>query len=428
MARYSVPYGSKNIEININSDIEVEVIKPGEIKCSLDCIKTLNDALENPINSKPFLEVISDKNKKIIIVIDDYTRKFPNKLIIPTIIEKLQEKNIPKENITFLMGCGTHKEPTEEHLKKMFYDENNNYLLEGYRLIWNNIHKSTYKNLGKTTRGTPIEVNIEYVKADIKILLTDIQYHYYAGFGGGRKSILPGISSHNSINRNHALLTDPKARAGLLDGNPIHIDMLEAAEKVGADFVINVVTSLDGEIIDIKAGSLKEAFLEATKIFDENYKIILNSKADMLILSAGGYPKDINLYQALKGLEHCRSAVKDKGIIFYLAECKEGIGHKVFDEWMDLYDTLEKITNQLQTSFLMGGHKVYYLLNAIKQVQDLYFLSELPSEIVEKKFQLMPIKNKASLEEIINKSISKNKIRKIYVIPNGGDILIEVKG
>ena len=427
MAKYSIPYGSEKLEFTIQADVEVDVIKPGEVKCSLDCVQSLNDALDNPINSKPFSEIISEKTKKYVLVIDDYTRKFPNKLIIPPILERFHEKGIPKENITFLMGCGTHKEPNKEHLKKMFHDNNGKNILEGFRLIWNNIEKSEFKNLGTTSRGTPIEINIEYLNADVKILLADIQFHYYAGFGGGRKCILPGVSSNLTIDRNHSFLTDPLARTGNLDDNPVHLDMKEAAEMVGADFVINVVTSIEGEVIDIRAGSLNDAFLEATKIFEDNYKITLNSKADMLILSAGGYPKDINLYQGLKGLEHCRSAVKEGGIIFYFAECKEGIGNKVFDEWMDEYNTFNKIKAQLETSFVMGGHKVYYLLSAIKQVKDLYMLSKLPAELVEKKFLVIPIKNKASLEGIINKSINENNVKKIYIIPNGGDILIDVK-
>ena len=426
MKSYKIPYGSEELEIKIESDVDIELIKPKDVKCSPDCTKTLLGALENPINSEPFSKIISDKEKTIVIVVDDYTRKFPNTLIIPPLLEILKKNGTPKEKITFLMACGTHKEPNKEHLKKMFTDTNGNNILEGYRLIWSNIHKSEFKKIGETNRGTPIEINTEYLNADIKILLTDLQFHYYAGFGGDRKSILPGVSSELAIERNHALLIDPKARAGNLDGNPVHLDMQEIASKVGADFVINVITNLHGDIIDIKAGSINDAFLEAVKIYDSSYKVTLDSKADMLILSAGGYPKDINLYQALKGLEHCRAAVKENGVIFYLAECKEGVGHQVFDEWMIKYNTLEKVSKQLQTKFKMGGHKVYYLLNAKKQTPHIYLLSKLPKDEVINKFFLNHLQNKEELENIINKKIKENNVKKIYLIPNGGDILIEI--
>ena len=427
MASYKIPYGTKEIEINIDSDVQIELIKPKDVKCSLDCVKSLHVALENPINSKPFSEIISDPNKKIIFIIDDYTRKFPNVLILPPLLDILKNKGIPKKNITFLMGCGTHKAPNEEHFKKMFYDENEKNVIEGYRLIWNNIYESSFKNLGLSSKGTPIEINTEYLNADIKIILSDIQFHYYAGFGGDRKSILPGIASEKSIDRNHSLLTDPNARAGNLDGNPVHLDMLEIAQKVGSDFVINVIADLYGDIIDIKAGALNDAFLEAVKIYDSSYKIELQSKADMIILSAGGYPKDINLYQALKALEHCRSAVKNNGIIFFLAECEEGIGNNVFDAWMDEYNTLEKISKQLETKFKMGGHKVYYLLLAKKQTPHIYMLSKIPRNEVKNKFFLTPINDEKTLERLINDTINKNLIKKVYIIPNGGDVLINIK-
>ncbi|NHI93692.1 MAG: nickel-dependent lactate racemase [Candidatus Lokiarchaeota archaeon] len=427
MSSFKIPYGTKELEINIEPNVEIELIKPKDAKCSLDCVKSLQDALENPINTKPFSEIISDKPKKIVFVIDDYTRKFPNVLIIPPILDILKNRGILKENITFLMGCGTHKEPNQEHIKKLFFDKNGKNVLEGYRLVWNDIHKSKFKNIGTTSRGTPIEINEEYLNSDIRILLTDLQYHYYAGFGGDRKSILPGVASEKAIDRNHSLLIDPKAKAGNLNGNPIHLDMLEIAQKVGVDFVVNVITDLNNEIIDIKAGALNDAFLEAIKIYDSSYKIELTSKSDMIILSAGGYPKDINLYQALKGLEHCRSAVKDNGFIFFIAECNEGIGHQVFDEWMDKYNTLEKVSKQLQTKFKMGGHKVYYLLLAKKQTPNIFLLSKLPENQVKNKFFLTPISDEKSLERIINDTIKKNNIKKIYLIPNGGDILIEIK-
>ncbi|MHA1230287.1 MAG: nickel-dependent lactate racemase [Candidatus Helarchaeota archaeon] len=423
--KYKLPYGNKYVELRIdNSNINVSIINPKDVKPAENYLELLEKALENPINSKPFSEIISRKNKKIIFVIDDYTRKFPNKLIIPPILKMLKKAGVKNENVSFIMACGTHGEPTSDHLDDLF-TINGEFILKDYALFCNNINNSDFVYLGKTSRGTPIEINKEYLDADIKILLTDVEYHYYAGFGGDRKSILPGVSSGNTISKNHALMIDPNSRTGNLKNNPVHLDMVEVAKKIGADFVVNVIKTVDNQIIDIKAGALHDAFMEAVKIYDQNYRIKLKSKADMIIISAGGYPKDINLYQALKGLEHCRPAVKDNGYIFFLAECIEGIGHKVFDEWMVKYNTLDKVKKQIQSNFKMGGHKVYYLLMAKSQTPNIYLYSELPKEEVVNKFQLKYIGNQNELNTKINNILKNEDIETVYIIPHSKDILID---
>ncbi len=424
--KYKIPFGNRELEISIEiENIRVDKINPKKVKPVDDYLRLLENALEYPINSKPFSEIVSGENKKIVFVIDDYTRKFPNRMIIPPILEKLDQLGIEKKNISFIMGCGTHSEPTLDHLNALFTINGKN-ILDGYNFSFNNINESKFRFLGETKRGTPIEINEEYLNADVRILLTDVEYHYYAGFGGDRKSVLPGVSSQKSINRNHAMLVDPNSFTGNLENNPVHLDMMEAAKRAGVDFVVNVVKTVDDQILDIKAGALGDAFLEAVKIYDKNYRIKLNSKADMIIISAGGYPKDINLYQALKGIEHCRRAVKNNGYIFFLAECKEGVGHKVFNEWMIKYNTFEKVSAQVQTNFKMGGHKVYYLLLAKKQTPNIYLYSNLPKDEVINKFQLNYIKNEKELNIKINKIIKNKGVKSIYIIPNSKDILIDV--
>ncbi|MHA1270012.1 MAG: nickel-dependent lactate racemase [Candidatus Helarchaeota archaeon] len=423
---YKLAYGTENIEIRIdNPDVEVQIINPKSVKPADDYISLLEHALEHPINSEPFSKIISGIDKKIIFVIDDYTRKFPNKLIIPPILKKLKDAGVKKDNISFIMACGTHGEPTGDHIDELFAIDGKS-ILADYTLFCNNVYNSEFEYLGETSRGTPIEINKEYLNADVKILLTDVEYHYYAGFGGDRKSILPGVSSDNTISKNHAFMVDKNSKTGNLDNNPVHLDMLEVSKIVGADFVINVIKTVDNQIIDIKTGALNDAFLEAVKLYDQNYRIKLNSKADMIILSAGGYPKDINLYQALKGLEHCRNAVKDGGYIFFIAECFEGVGHKVFDEWMVKYNTLEKVVSQIQTKFKMGGHKVYYLLLAKQQTSNIYLYSKIPKNEVINKFLLNYIRDSDELNEIINKIILDKGIKSVYIIPHSKDILIDV--
>ncbi|MBD3227860.1 MAG: nickel-dependent lactate racemase [Candidatus Lokiarchaeota archaeon] len=421
---FNLPYGKEQIEINIDANIDIEVINPKRVKPASNYLDLLDQALENPINAKPFTELVSGGNKKIIFVIDDYTRKFPNKLIIPPILKKLKNLGVKNEDISFIMACGTHGEPTSDHLDELF-TINGKFFLGDCTLYCNNVHSSEFEYMGETSRDVPIEINKEYLRADVRILLTDVEYHYYAGFGGGRKSILPGVSSESTISKNHAFLIDPNSKTGNLEGNPVHLDMLEVAEKIGADLVINVVKTLDNKILDIKAGAINDAFLEAVKIYDSNNRIKLDKKADMVILSAGGFPKDINLYQALKGVEHCRRALKNNGYMFFIAECSEGIGHKVFDEWMVKYNTLEKVKNQVVNAFKMGGHKVYYLLMAKNQTAHIFLYSKISKDETENKFLLDYIENPDDLNRKINDIIDKKNINSIYIIPHSKDLLIE---
>jgi nickel-dependent lactate racemase len=423
---YKLPFGNEEVELKIAADINIEIINPKEVKPADNYLDLLDYCLENPINAKPLSELVTDKDKRIIFVIDDYTRKFPNKLIIPPILKKLKKLGVKNENVSFIMACGTHGEPTSDHLDHLF-KIGNEFFLKDYTLFCNSVYDSDFEYMGETIRGTPIEINKEYLNADVKILLTDVEYHYYAGFGGGRKSILPGISSEKTINKNHALLVDPKSKTGNLEGNPVHLDMLEVARKIGADLVVNIVKTPDNNILDIKVGNINDAFMEAVKVYDKNYRVELDKKADMIILSAGGYPKDLNLYQALKGVEHCRRAVKDGGYIFFIAECIDGVGHDVFNEWMIKYNTLEKVSEQIQTNFKMGGHKVYYLLMAKNQAPNFYLYSKLPQDEVENKFLLNYIANVDDLNKIINDIIHSRKMNLIYIIPHSKDILIDVK-
>lgn len=421
MTNFQLPYGSEKIEIILPDDVNAEEINPVAPKTVVNPEKSILKALNNPVTGPKFDELFDPSiPQTICLVIDDYTRTSPIKLLIPPILKHLDELGINHENIFFLMACGTHTPPTEQQITNMFGEPGSS-IIEGYELRFNDIKQSTFRDLGTTSFGTPIQINEDYLNADIKILLTDIEYHYYAGFGGDRKSILPGISSEKSIEHNHGLLVDPLAITGNLEGNPIHLDMNEIARAAPPDFVVNVVMSLDDKLIDVKCGPLDIAFKEAAQIYDKNYAIFIEELADVAIISAGGYPKDINLYQATKAIEHCRNAVKAGGTIIFIAECRDGIGHKVFEEWMEKYPTLESVSEAVCAHFKMGGHKVFYLLKALSNAT-IFIYSQIPQDIIETKYQLKYIEN---LQDLFQDTIQVGQ--KVYVVPHGGSLLLKPK-
>ncbi len=158
-------------------------------------------------------------------------------------------------------------------------------------------------NVGTTkTHGNKVFVNRMFAEADVRVLLGDVGFHYYAGYGGGRKSVLPAVCGEETIKQNHAMLLHANARTGNLDDNPVHRDMTEAARLAKVDFIVNVVENKKGEIVKAFAGDLEQAFLEAVKLVDEMYRVTVDRRADIIVVSAGGYPADMNLYQAYKAL------------------------------------------------------------------------------------------------------------------------------
>ncbi|MFX0101097.1 MAG: nickel-dependent lactate racemase [Candidatus Hodarchaeota archaeon] len=436
--KFSLPYGKgKGINIEIPDDIDVIEILPKELNIVEDPVSLLQEAVDEPIGNVSPLEEVIDGKESIVVVVDDYTRKFPRDNVLIPFFDLLEELGASKDNITILIGTGTHKPPKKAEIEKILGKT----IPTECKVVIHDCNADDLVDLGETSRGTPIQVNKIYHEADCKILLTNITVHYYAGFGGDRKSILPGISGEKSIQANHGLLTDPNAVTGNLDGNPVHLDMVEAASKVGADFVINVVAYED-DVIDIKAGELGVAFLEAVQIYKNCFEMNVDKPADMIILSAGGNPKDLNLYQGTKGLTHCKAAVRNGGHIIFLSESPDGPGNDKFVEWIEdvnkkvasskkietkLDKGLDYLGDKIKSNFEMGGHKAYYLLRERKWAS-ISLLSSMDSSEVESKYFMEPIpftdkKTIAkALQTHINEKIKELKPKSIHVVPNSAEL------
>jgi nickel-dependent lactate racemase len=214
-----------------------------------------------------------------------------------------------------------------------------------------------------------------------------VELHYYAGYAGGRKSVLPAVSGAETIQSNHAMLLHPKARTGVLEGNPIHEDMMEAAKLAKVDFILNIVTNSKNELVKAFAGDLEQAFYEGVKLIDEMYKVPIERRGDIVLVSPGGHPHDINLYQAYKGVDNALDAVKRGGVMILLAECPEGHGHDVFYEWMTKFNGVKEMEKNIKRRFRLGGHKAYYLMKAVQKAQ-IILASTMPDYLAQSTFKL----------------------------------------
>lgn len=234
--------------------------------------------------------------------------------------------------------------------------------------------------------------------------------------------MLPAITGIETISHNHAMLTHPKATTGNLDGNPVHIDMTEAARLAKPDFIVNVVMNHRKEVVRAFAGDLEEAFMEGVRLVDQIYKVKVDKQADIVLASAGGFPSDIDLYQAYKAIDSALRVVKPGGVIILAAECRDGHGHKIFYEWMKKYQTIGEIEKQIKTNFKLGGHKAYYVLKA-KQKADIVLVSKMNPKEVKNVFKLEPAKN---LDEALEMAFTKKgRNAKILVMPEASKILPE---
>lgn len=230
-----------------------------------------------------------------------------------------------------------------------------------------------------------MDIDRRVAEADRRICLGNIEYHYFAGYSGGAKAIMPGVSTRAAIQANHSRMVEDAACAGKLEGNPVREDIEEAAAMVGVDFIVNVVLDAHKEIIKAVAGDLVAAHREGCAFLDTLYRKEIPARADIVLVSQGGAPKDLNLYQTQKALDNAKHAVKPGGVVVLVGSCKEGLGEKTFEEWMTTAPTAHSLIERIQREFRLGGHKAAAIAMVLENA-DIYLVSDLEDALVERLF------------------------------------------
>ena len=414
-----IPYGKTEVCARVPTRNFLGSIEPKEMTVVKDPKAEIERALNHPIGSQKLRE-IAKKGDKIVVVIDDAMRATPSHLMIIPLLNELNNAGVEDNDVTVIFGCGSHRKVSLEEAERLLGKE-------AINRINTLSHDSMAEDVifvGKTSKGTKVEVNKVFAEADVKILANDINLHYYAGYGGGRKGVLPAVSSFYTIQQNHSLLVHPKTETGILEGNPIHEDMMEAAKLAKVDFILNIVTNSKNELVKAFAGDLEQAFLEGTKVVDDMYKIPIEQRANIVIVSAGGHPHDINLYQASKAIHNALDAVKRRGVIILVAECPEGHGNEVFAEWMEKFNDLKRLEKEVKKRFVLGGHKAYYLNKALQKVT-IILVSVMPDCYAVNTFKM---RTASALNDALRDAFElAGKNAKIYVMPYGGETLPKFK-
>jgi lactate racemase len=378
LKEFEIGYGSCTKSFQLDERhlmLEMKANLPDE---EVDEAREVRRALLEPIGTPPVGKIVNP-GESVCIITSDMTRPCPSAIILPPLIEELEDAGVRPEDITVVFALGSHRRHTEEEKRRLVGDD-----------VYSRVHTVDSDPedtvfLGMTSYGTPVNISSIVAQSDRRICVGNIEYHYFAGYSGGGKAIMPGVSDRAAIQANHSRMVEPSARAGAILDNPVRLDIEEAADICGCDFILNVILNEDKKIIRAVAGDHRLAHRAGCSYLDEIYKIRIPRLADLVIATPGGLPKDINLYQTQKALDNAGQAVRPGGIIILAGECREGFGEHVFEEWLKEAGKPEDLLNRVRQEFRLGGHKAVAIAMVIAKAE-VYFVSDMPEEEAARTF------------------------------------------
>jgi lactate racemase len=417
-------YGCGEVNIQINENNLLGFIKSKGIENKKSEEDIILEALDNPIGSQR-LKCLVEPGETVCIIVSDITRAWQKPdAYLPYIIDELNESGIRDEDITFICATGSHRRQSEEEHKILLGEK----LSSRFKVIDHDCRdKENLVHLGTTSFGTPVAINKKALQSDHIVLTGAIVFHDLAGWGGGKKSILPGIAAYESIMANHKLSLNPNfgegtnflVRCGNAVNNPVHLDMLEAAEFVKPSFMFNVIIDENGSIVKAVAGDYVKAHEAGQKMVDDADSAYIKEQADIVIVSAGGYPKDIDFYQASKALINAKEAVKKDGVIILLSECIEGFGGNEVQQMLEEFSDNCSREKALREIFSIAKY-TGYLIAEIAERFNVILVSSLNSDLlINANIKVTTDVNDALAIAIQQKGMD----AKIYLMPNGANTL-----
>ena len=415
MSKIHLKYGDSTLEASLPDSWQAKELLPVDLPAAEDPAATVCEALSTPIGSPPLAEVLAGA-KDLVITVSDKTRVTRIDAVLPHILEVANAAGIPDDKITIIMACGTHAGHTDEERAAIV----GTYVASRIRLVDHDCNAPDMMSVGTTPGGTPVTINRLAHEADRLIVTGCAQFHYFAGFGGGRKGVVPGICAEKTIIANHAYTIaenggrNPDCTTGKLDGNPLSEDMLEATRLVSPDFLVNTVLTSDREIAAVFAGHWEQAHRAACEEVTKHFAVPIDGKADLVVSTPGGYPKDINYIQSHKAYDNAYQAVKPGGTIILTAECRDGLGSPILRKWLGV-PTTEEHTQGLRDHFQITGHTALAHRLKAQAVRTIMVTGMGDEEIA-----LLGVERAADLQEAIDKAAEQTEpAASVYVMPNG---------
>lgn len=398
MKEISVGYGHRKLEICIPRRNLVSEVSLNEISPIADVETALMNSFYNPVGSHRLDEILAIDDDYIIIV-DDHTRNVPTKDILNVLCSELERNGLAKDKINIVVATGTHRKSTQQELSNIVGVS----ALTRYNVIVHDAYSSELTRVGKTSYGNEVYLNAQVVRKRI-IVVSDTNIHYFAGYGGGRKSILPGVGGYETIRANHAMIFNKNCGPGNIVNNPVHEEMDEVVDMIGVDFSVQVVLNSKGKILAVYSGDIRKAFLESTKLVDVFAKYSVEQPVDVAILDVGGSPYDCDFHQAFKAVTLNTSAIKEGGAYFLVAECIDGIGYK---QVKDLEKIMKKsilntpLKEHLANHFHIGVHKSFFLKKVLER-NALYMVTSIDGDYMHNVFGIHVINstNRETIHDI----------------------------
>ena len=411
-------YGNKYLSLELADDQVIDVIAAPTAVLNVSGPKIIDEALQSPDGTSVLEEIIMSKSaRSAVVVVNDITRPTPYNLMLPPLLDRIERAGIRPEDITLLIATGIHRHHTPVDNQEVFGQE----LCQRYKIVNHNCDVDLC-SIGTLSNGLELIINRLAAQTDLLVTTGVVGLHYFAGYSGGRKSILPGIAARQVIEANHKMMSDSRARLGNYEDNPVSDLMIEAAQMAEVDFTLNVVTHGKKEVAFAAAGDIKQAWLKAVKFCESLNTVSIKQPADIVVASCGGYPKDINMYQAQKALDAAVLAVKPGGTIILAAECREGLGEETFQKWIEASSCPQDIFDRFNSHFELGGHKAYAICRILEHAQIL-LLSALPDTDVRSMF-MTPV---ASLEDALEKVRDQyGEQASLIIMPEASKIAVKI--
>ena len=423
MSVYELKFDKEKVKVEIPDANLLGVLKSREVPCAATEEEAIRKALESPIGSPRISEKVK-KGEKVCIVTCDLTRAWQHTHVyLPLLVEEIKKGGVEDKDIFFLSGTGTHRAQTPEEHKALLGEE----LYKRHKIIDHQSTTDEMVDFGKTSYGTPIRFNKMAADSDHVILTGGVVYHFMAGWGGGRKAVLPGIASYETVMTNHALALNPPpgkgrnmvCRCGNVEGNLIHLDMIEAVSKLKPSFLLNVIMNASGQIGWAVAGDWQKAHAAGMDLVDSVDAIEISQHADLVVASACGFPKDINFYQTSKTIFNAQDAVRPGGALVILSACSEGYGNEEVQMMLQKFKNSDEREAELRREFTIAKH-VGYCAGQTAEQYDFHLVTKMDPKLLDG----TGIKVSKTLDEALEKVYAKHgKTLKTWLMPQGANTL-----
>ncbi len=416
--KIELAYGRKGLVVDFPDHLNLDVVRPEHVEALTDQKATIEDALLRPINATPLQEMVRDASR-VGIVVNDITRPTPYRIILPVLLRQLQ--SVPDEHMLVLVATGTHRPNTQAELHEMLGDE----IVDRYRIVQNNaLDPSSHEFVGTTGSGNTIWLHKAYLECDVRILTGFIEPHFFAGFSGGGKAVMPGLALLETVLRNHDAkkMDHPKATWAITYGNPIWEEIQEAA-SLAPTFLLNVTLNRNREITGVFAGDFREAYDRGCTAVKKSAVVAVQRPYDVVVTCNSGYPLDLNLYQSVKGISAAAQIVKDGGAIVAVADCWDGIpDHGEYSELLREAESPESLLRTIRGRGFVRQDMWQAQVHALICLKaDVYFHSHnLSDRQIERAF----FKPCSSVERTINELLHKyGPDARICVLPEGPQVI-----